>query len=102
MHFTKTLVSLFALGSFASASFYEADESVELAAREAEFLSARAEYIQARDNYIMKKRGSLPSKPTKYKASVCWQKQCKESFNGKFRVCGSCSGKDGKSCTCTY
>ncbi|CAH0003610.1 unnamed protein product [Clonostachys byssicola] len=69
MHFTKTLVSLFALGSFASASSSEADESVGLAAREAEFLQARAEYIEARDNYIIEKRGSVPSKPKKYKAS---------------------------------
>ncbi|VUC38218.1 unnamed protein product [Clonostachys rosea] len=99
MHFTKTLVSLFALGSFASASFSEADESVDLAAREAEFLSARAEYIQARDNYIMEKRGNTPSK---YKASVCFERQCKEKFNGKMRVCGSCNKRDGKSCTCEY
>jgi hypothetical protein len=69
MHFTKTLVSLFALGSFASASFYEADEPVELAARQAEFLQARAEYIEARDNYIMEKRGNIPSRPKPYVVS---------------------------------
>ncbi|CAH0024711.1 unnamed protein product [Clonostachys rhizophaga] len=96
MHFTKTLVSLFALGSFASASFYEADESVELAAREAEFLQARAEYIEARDNYIMEKRGSAHQ-------GVCWEKQCKEAFNKGFRVCSTtdCKKKrDGAKCTC--
>ncbi|CAI6092954.1 unnamed protein product [Clonostachys chloroleuca] len=106
MHFTKTLVSFFALGSFASASFYEADESVDLAARKAEFLQARAEYIEARDNYIMEKRGSAISRPKTYEAhkGVCFAKECKEEFpKGKFRVCSrtDCKKKrDGAKCTC--
>jgi hypothetical protein len=62
MHFTKTLVSIFALASFASAfsDIEERDDDV-LEVRREEFLEARAAYIEARDLYI-EERGNIISK----------------------------------------
>ncbi|CAH0034551.1 unnamed protein product [Clonostachys rhizophaga] len=109
MHFTKTLVSIFALASFTSAFSYEADEEVSaLAAREAEFLQARDDYIQARDNYLIEKRGGFISKPSGAAQGVCAGSArpytCMEKLiNGKSRNCGPCKSSTGfgKKCECS-
>lgn len=128
MHFTKTLVSIFALASFTSAFSYEADEETSaLVARKAEFLQARDDYILARDNYLMEKRGGFISKPsvrllpgltsthtfllTYVKGAatgVCTGSArpytCTEKLiNGKSRNCGPCKSSTGfgKKCECS-
>jgi hypothetical protein len=57
MHFTKTIISFFAITGFAAAQLE--DHHPDLAAREAareEYLEARDEYLAARDNYLLEKR----------------------------------------------
>lgn len=54
MHFVKTIVSLFALSSFAAANIYESDDS-DLVARDVayvDYLAARHEFIGKRDLYL--------------------------------------------------
>ncbi|CAG9977307.1 unnamed protein product [Clonostachys byssicola] len=70
MHFIRTVVSLFALSSFAAAQYAE-DEHAGLSRRQLaeareDFLAARDEYLAARDEYIEKRdlfrRGPLYGK----------------------------------------
>jgi hypothetical protein len=66
MHFVKTIISLFALSSFAAAQY--ADEAGlnprdnYLAARE-EFLDARDTYLAARDLYVRVSISRRPDSP---------------------------------------
>uniref|UniRef100_A0A8H7NA22 Uncharacterized protein n=1 Tax=Bionectria ochroleuca TaxID=29856 RepID=A0A8H7NA22_BIOOC len=103
MHFTKTLVSIFALASFASAfsDIEERDDDV-LEVRREEFLEARAAYIEARDLYI-EERGNIISKSSDGTCkSGATPLPCVSKTKNK--RCGTCKAgkKVGDGCPCQY
>ncbi|VUC25811.1 unnamed protein product [Clonostachys rosea] len=100
MHFTKTLVSLFAISGLASAQY--ADEDSGLSRREVteavheEYLAARDEYIEKRE--LFRRLGGN---------GICIQKsagrkQCEKRVNGKSVYCGQCrpTASKGEYCLC--
>ncbi|VUC28379.1 unnamed protein product [Clonostachys rosea] len=104
MLFTKTLVSIFALASFASAfaDIEERDGDV-LEVRREEFLEARAAYIEARDNYMIEKRGNIISSSSDGTCKAGATPPACVS-NSKNKRCGTCKigKKSGDPCKCQY
>ncbi|CAG9971690.1 unnamed protein product [Clonostachys byssicola] len=103
MLFTKTLVSIFALASFASAfsDIEERDDDV-LEVRREEFLEARAAYIEARDLYIEERGNIISSHKDGTCKSGATPLPCVS--NSKNKRCGTCKAgkKVGDGCSCQY
>ncbi|CAH0025167.1 unnamed protein product [Clonostachys rhizophaga] len=100
MHFVKTIVSLFALSSFAAAQVHGEELEAALAARDVAYedlLFAREEYIEKRELF---KR--LPGPGSCKGMGLPGEKTFTVCYNRDNRPCGDCrkTAKRGEGCLC--